>query len=161
MEVLDKCVQWDRQMFHLHLAHVGPREKEQLIHNARHPVDFFEIALQDDFVVVGFARASKREFGFPFHDRQRCAQFVRGIAAELADLPKGGFKPVDHVIKRLGQTTDFVGRGRNSQSLCEIASGNSLSSQRDRIDRAKGSACHEPAAGERYGQRDGHTDQKH
>ena len=65
MDVLEQRFQRDRDALHFYLAHVGAGEEEQFVDDARHPVDFFEIALQDDCVVSRFPEGVEAPVRFP------------------------------------------------------------------------------------------------
>ena len=81
-------------------------EKQQLIHNACHPVDFFRDCSPERSCSSSIARGRRSATSvWPFMTVNGVRNSCERIAAELADLPKGGFKPIDHVIKRVRQAT--------------------------------------------------------
>ncbi len=156
MHVFEQRFELDGLALHFDLAHVGSRQKEQLIDDPRHAVDFFQITFQHDRVIARFARPPQRQLRFALHDRQRRPQFVRGVAAELSDLAEGCFEARDHVVERAGKPPDFVGGGRDIQPLSEIARGDALCRQRDRVHRPECAPGEEPAPGQRNRQRQRH-----
>ena len=102
----------------LRFAGIEARKREEPLDDAHQPLDFLEQA-GERVPQFGFRslRREQHRLEFAADDRQRRAQFVRGIGGEAAGVLKRLVQPRDHLIEHRDEMRDFVVALRHGQAL--------------------------------------------
>ena len=84
---------------------LGLGEHEQVVDDARHPVDLVEDQRHCLAVLVGVVA---EQLEVPADDRQRCAQLVTGVIDEPALRCERGLHPVEHRVEPRRELGDLI-----------------------------------------------------
>jgi hypothetical protein len=103
-------------------------------------------------------RVSQHDVDRRAHDRQRGAQFVRGVGDEPLLAFERGLEPAEHLVERLGQFAQLVAGTCRCDPRRQVAFGGGARGIRDLVHRAQRPPGEDPAEdrgeGEDHGQRD-------
>ena len=103
------------------MAGVGARKREEIFNDVGESLGL--IAKDGKRFAIFRRRAvgpRKRDFRFAAENRDRRAQFVRGIGDEAALALEGIFQPVEQVIEGDGELAEFVALIRYAKTIVEI-----------------------------------------
>src|SRR5208337_697400 len=100
------------------LPSVSARKREEILNDVGEPLGL--VAKDGERFTIFSGRAigpRERDFRFTAKYRDRRAQFVRGIGDEPALALERSFQPIEQVIERDGELTEFVALIRNGEAI--------------------------------------------
>ena len=91
------------------MRRVQPRECEQLLHQARCPINALHHVLEGAPATV-VARGGERHLGVGLQRGERRAQLVGGVAGEAPLVLEGAVEALEELVQRGHERRDFLGR---------------------------------------------------
>jgi len=122
------------------------RQAQQCVDEIRQPIDLFEHAAHGFFVFCWRPGFPESGFTNATDDGQRCAELVRGVGREAAELLERRLEACERLVDNRGQPSNFVVLIRHGQALVQAVSRNASRFRRQMIDRRERPPCqHIPA----------------
>ena len=102
--------------------------------------------------VVGRAvRVARHDVDRRAHDRERRAQFMRGVGDELPLTLERGLEPAEHLVECLGQFAEFVAGTTQSDPGRQVVFRRGTGGRGDSVHRAQDAPGEDPSRGSRRG----------
>src|SRR2546425_2418498 len=92
----------------LHAAGLGPRERQEALHEPRETVDLLQHAADDVAIRRSIERALERNLAHTSHGGERRAELVRRVPGESAEPREGGVEARQGGVKDRRETSEIV-----------------------------------------------------
>ena len=128
-------------------ARVGAGQEQQVLDQARQAIDLLEAALERAPVRRAGGRGGQRDLQLAAQDRERRAQLVRGVGAELPRRRERPLEASQHVVQHGGEPAELVVRRVGGEPPRQVLGADAARRLDHGVDRRERAAGEEPAAG--------------